>query len=207
MMMIKRYMLSLLLLPFFSEGQDSAAIIKLMSAYQSQQKFNGTVLVAKGGKILLAKGFGSRSNGLPNTPNTIFQIGSVTKQMTAEVILLLQREGKLNVHDNLTRYVPGFPHGDSITIENLLTHTSGIYNYTNDAEFMATEATKPATHDKLLALFEHKPLEFAPGTSWSYSNSNYILLGLIIEQVSGMSYEKAMRKYIFYTPEDESVGL
>jgi CubicO group peptidase (beta-lactamase class C family) len=197
MMSIARYLFIILLLPFFGAGQDSTAIIQLVNAYQSQQKFNGTVLVAKGGKIILAKGFGIRSNGLPNTVNTIFQIGSVTKQMTAEVILLLQKEGKLSVHDNLTRYVPGFAHGDSITIENLLTHTSGIFNYTNDSRFMATEATKPITRERLLSLFEHKPLEFAPGSSWSYSNSNYILLGLIIEQVSGLTYEQAMRKYIF----------
>ena len=103
----------------------------------------------------------------------------------------------MSVSDKLSKYFPNFPKGDSITIQQLLTHTSGIYNYTNDQNFMANEIAKPATREKMMALFENKPLDFSPGTSWNYSNSGYSLLGYIIEAVTKKPYEQAVRRYIF----------
>jgi CubicO group peptidase (beta-lactamase class C family) len=171
----------------------------LMTAYAQQYKFNGSVLVAQHGKVILEKGYGFKDakDGTLNDANTIYQIGSITKQFTATVILKLQEQQKLNVKDKLSKYFPGYAKGDSITIENLLTHTSGIYNYTNDGRFMNNSATKPSTQEKMLALFKDKPLDFSPGTRWSYSNSGYTLLGYIIEKVAGLPYEKAVRNYIF----------
>ena len=110
----------------------------LINAYAKLYKFNGSALVAKNGVILLNKGYGYRNaaNKVANNEQTIFQLGSITKQFTSAVILKLQEEKKLSVSDKLSKYFPGYPKGDSITIEHLLTHTSGIYNYTNDGDFM-----------------------------------------------------------------------
>jgi len=171
----------------------------LIDAYAKLYKFNGSALVAKNGVILLNKGYGYRNatDKVANNEQTIFQLGSVTKQFTSAVILKLQEEKKLSVSDKLSKYFPGYPKGDSITIEQLLTHTSGIYNYTNDGKFMANEVTKPANREMMMALFKDKPLDFSPGTRWSYSNSGYSLLGYIIEAVTKKPYEQAVRKYIF----------
>jgi len=180
----------------FAQGDKLDALIE---AYAKLYKFNGSALVAKNGNILLNKGYGYRNatDKVANNEQTIFQLGSVTKQFTSAVILKLQEEKKLSVSDKLSKYFPGYPKGDSITIEQLLTHTSGIYNYTNDGKFMANEVTKSANREMMMALFKDKPLDFSPGSSWSYSNSGYSLLGYIIEAVTKKPYEQAVRKYIF----------
>src|SRR6476646_8120214 len=137
----------------------------LLSTYAKLNKFNGSALVAKNGVILLNKGYGYRDaeSKTPNDEETIFQLGSITKQFTSAVILKLQEEKKLSVSDKLSKYFPGYPKGDSITLRQLLTHTSGVFNYTNDGEFMKNEMTKPATREKMLALFKDKLLDFSPG--------------------------------------------
>ncbi len=179
--------------------QEVNKLDTLISAYAKLYKFNGSALVAKNGTILLNKGYGYRNaaDKVLNNEQTIFQLGSITKQFTSAVILKLQEEKKLTVSDKLSKYFPNYPKGDSITIEQLLTHTSGIYNYTNDENFMANEITKPATREKMMALFKDKPLDFSPGTGWNYSNSGYSLLGYIIEAVTKKPYDQAVRKYIF----------
>ncbi len=180
--------------------QDAGSKIDtLISAYAKLYRFNGAALVAKNGTILLNKGYGYRNadDKVLNDDKTIFQLGSITKQFTAAVILQLQKQKKLALSDKLSKYFPGYPKGGSITIQQLLTHTSGIYNYTNDEKFMENEITKPATREKMMALFQDKPLDFSPGTAWSYSNSGYSLLGYIIEAVTKKPYEEAVRKYIF----------
>ena len=191
-------LLSLLWIGYFSFAQGDK-LDTLMSAYAKLHKFNGAALVAKNGVIRLNKGYGYRNaeNKVANNEQTIFQLGSVTKQFTSAVILKLQEEKKLSVSDKLSKYFPGYPKGDSITIEHLLTHTSGIYNYTNDANFMSNEVTKSASREKIMALFKDKPLDFSPGTGWNYSNSGYSLLGYIIEAVTKKPYYQAVRKYIF----------
>ena len=176
----------------------------LLSAYAKQKIFNGSVLVAKNGNIILEKGYGVQNikDNLPNTARTIYQIGSITKQFTSAVILQLVSKNKMGLQDKLSKYFPDYPMGDSITIEHLLTHTSGIYNYTNDGEFMKTRSEQPIPRDNLLWLFENKPLNFSPGTKYDYSNSGYILLGMIIEKVTGKSYFQVVRQNIF-----ESLGM
>jgi CubicO group peptidase (beta-lactamase class C family) len=180
--------------------QDAVSKLdSLISAYSKLYRFNGSALVAKNDTILLNKGYGYRNaaDKVLNDEHTIFQLGSITKQFTSAVILKLQEEKKLSVSDKLSKYFPGYPKGDSVTIQQLLTHTSGIYNYTNDQNFMANEITKSATREKMMALFKDKPFDFSPGTSWSYSNSGYSLLGYIIEEVTKKPYEQAVRRYIF----------
>jgi CubicO group peptidase (beta-lactamase class C family) len=199
--MIKNTILLVLLgCSLISRSQDlTARLDTLLQAYTSLYKFNGTVLVAKNGTLLLDKGYGYRNvaAGTPHDKNSIFQIGSVTKQFTMTIILTLQSAGKLNIQDPISKYFPQYPHGDSITIEQLLSHTSGIYNYTNDRAFMQNEVSKPSNRDKMIALFKDKPLDFAPGTKYQYSNSGYLLLGYIIESVTKKSYEQVVREYIF----------
>jgi CubicO group peptidase (beta-lactamase class C family) len=176
-----------------------ARLDSIVNAYTAMHKFNGSVLVMQKGTVLLNKGYGYRNvaDKIQNDEKTIYQLGSITKQFTAAIILKLQQEKKLDVQDKLSKYFPAYPKGDSITIEQLLTHTSGIYNYTNDADFMANEVTNPTSREKIMALFKDKPLDFSPGTGWSYSNSGYSLLGYIIEIASKKPYEEVVRKYIF----------
>jgi CubicO group peptidase (beta-lactamase class C family) len=193
-------LVAILCLAVYSQSQEMAAKIDaIVSAYSGLYKFNGSVLVAKNGQVLISKGYGLRdaATKTPNDEQTIFQLGSITKQFTTAIILKLQEEKKLSIQDKLSKYFPGYPKGDSITIENLMTHTSGIFNYTNDENFMNNEVAKPASREKIMALFKDKPLDFSPGTGWNYSNSGYSLLGYIIEIVTKKPYEQAVRRYIF----------
>ncbi len=171
---------------------------ELMKAYYDQGKFNGSVLVATANEIVFQKGYGYKNAALkqPNDPNTIFQVGSVTKQFTSTIILQLQEEKKLSVQDKISKYFPNFPRGNDITIEHLVSHTSGIYSYTNDGEFMQKQVSIPHSRDQMMDLFKDKPLNFEPGTKWSYSNSGYSMLGYIIEKVTGKPYEQVVREWI-----------
>lgn len=181
-------------------AQDvSTRLDSLLTAYTKQKKFNGTIIIGQKGNVLLEKGYGYKNVKSKEMldKGAIFQIGSITKQFTAALILKLQEQKKLSVHDKIIKYFPGYPKGDSITIENLLTHTSGIPNYTDDENFMENETSKPHSRQQMIALFRDKPLDFSPGTKWSYSNSAYSLLGYIIEDVTRKSYEKNVHEYIF----------
>ncbi len=197
-----------LLLPAIAQ-EPAAKIDSLVGAYSRLHKFNGTVLVAKQGSVLLNKGYGYKNVAAktPNDDKSIFQLGSITKQFTAAVILKLQEEKKLSVADPISKYFPGFPKGDSIRIEHLLSHTSGIFNYTNDRSFMEKEVSNPKTREQMIALFKDKPLDFSPGSSWNYSNSAYSLLGYIIESVTTMPYEQAVRQYLFNPAQMTSSGF
>lgn len=191
---------SVLCLVFIAGGQDTGSKIdSLITAYARSNQFNGSALVSQKGTILINKGYGYRNAAgkIPNDAQSIFQLGSITKQFTAAVILKLQEEKKLSVSDKLSKFFPDYPKGDSITIEQLLTHTSGIYSYTDDDNFMSTEVAKPHSREQMMALFKDKPLDFSPGSGWNYSNSGYSLLGYIIEAVTKTPYETAVRKYIF----------
>lgn len=185
----------------YAYTQDSTAqkLDELMQAYYDQGKFSGSVLVARQGKILLDKGYGYRNykDSSLHDPHTVFQIASVTKQFTSTMVLKLVELKKLALTDKVSRFYPGYPHGDSITIEHLLSHTSGIWDYTRDGNARNPPAGRSLSVAETVKFFKDKPLDFSPGTNWSYSNSGYYLLGAIIQQVTGMTYEQAIRKYIF----------
>ncbi len=176
-----------------------AKLDTLMDAYAKALGFNGTVFAATKGAVIFEKGYGYRNKNTNarNDTNTIFQIGSITKQFTSAIILQLQEQNKLSLQDSLTKYIPDYPNGNKITIEHLLTHTSGVYNYTNDVSFMVNETTHPINRDSLINRFKYKPLDFQPGEKFNYSNSGYILLGYIIEKVTGQSYFQVVRQRIF----------
>lgn len=158
--------------------------------------FSGSVLIAEKGQVLLSRGYGlaDREQKIPNSPQTRFLLGSVTKQFTAMAILILQSQGKLNVQDPICRYIEDCPGAwEDITIHHLLTHTSGMIVMPGDNSYPET----PITPRELLERFEDAPLDFQPGERISYSNCGYWVLGTIIEQVSGQSYEAFVQQWIF----------
>lgn len=182
----------------FSQAQDkSKQIDEVAARYTSFNKFNGSLLVAEKGKILLQKGYGYRdvSKQLPNDPQTIFLIGSITKEFTAAVVLKLVEQKKLALTDRLSKYYPDFPKGDSITIQNLLTHTSGIFN--PDGKDTWEQSSQTTNEQQVLDFLKSKPLDFKPGEKFSYSNSGYKLLGYIIQKTTGDSYENVVSKMVF----------
>lgn len=172
---------------------------RIVQSYVADHKFMGTALVARGDQVLLSKGYGSANLewDVPNTPNTKFRLGSVTKQFTAASILLLEERGKLSVNDPVKKFMPDAPAAwDKVTIFHLLTHTSGVADFTNFPDYPKIEPFA-TTAAKLVALFRDKPLDFEPGTEWRYDNSGYVLLTYVIEQITGDSYEKFARENIF----------
>ncbi len=166
---------------------------------RAKRGFSGSVLVARDGAPLLRRGYGmaNAEHDVPNTPETRFRIGSLTKQFTAAAILILQEQGKLDVHRAIKTYLSDCPEAwDAITVHHLLTHTSGIPDY---ARLPGRERRirEPTTPDALIALFRDRPLEFKPGERFAYSNSGYALLGRIIERVSGKAYAEFLSEQIF----------
>ena len=158
----------------------------------------GTVLVARGGRILFRQSYGMANYELrvPNSSNTRYHIASVSKPFTAAAILQLQEKGRLSVSDPVSKYLPDFPNGDRITLDHLLTHSSGIPDI-NGIEGIDTFERSPHTLEQVIAKFTGLPLEFAPGSRQRYSNSNYNLLAVILEKVSGESYEEYLQHHIF----------
>jgi len=191
--------LFLLAFPFAVFAQQKAP--QLMDDYMNAEfnikEFNGSVLVVQKGNTIFQKSFGmaDREWSIPNNNQTKYRIGSVTKQFTAACILQLQEKGKLQLEDKLSKYLPDYPKGDSVTIHMLLNHTSGIKNYTDIPEFWP-KAIQPLSHDAMITLFKNKPYDFSPGTQWNYSNSGYYLLGVIVEKVSGKKFTDYLQQEV-----------
>lgn len=167
-----------------------------------QDQFSGTLLVAKGGQPVLLKAYGlaNKVQHLPNRPDTIYALGSVTKSFTAVAIMQLVERGKLALQDHLGKYLSGFSSvvANTVIIEQLLTHTSGMGNYQMvDQSEQLSWSTAAQTMTGLLDIIRQQPLLFAPGTRYSYSNSGYATLGEIVQQVSGQSYYDYMRQHVF----------
>ena len=153
------------------------------------------VLVSRDGEVLFGKGYGLADvgNRVPVTPDTKFRIGSVSKQFTAAAILKLQEQGKLSVTDTLSTFLPNYPRGDEVTLHHLLTHTSGIHNYTTKADFLDL-ATVPVTPEDQIDYFKDDPYDFDPGEEWVYSNSGYYLLAYVVQVVSEQSFGDFLRE-------------
>ena len=177
----------------------SAEFDKLLSAQFKPGETGCAALVAINGQIIYKKAFGMANLELnvPMQPDMVFRIGSITKQFTAIAILQLMEQGKLSLQDDITKFIPDYPtQAYKITVENLLTHTSGIKSYTNVPEFMKymKDDFKP---EEVIDKFKNLPMEFAPGTKWNYNNSGFFLLGYIIEKVSGMKYRDYIEQNLF----------
>lgn len=184
----------------FLHAQDlNSKIDQLLSAQFPADGPGCTAIVAKGDQVLYRKAFGMAHLELdvPMKPEHVFRIGSITKQFTGAAILKLEEAGKLSVQDDITKYLPDYPtQGHKITIEHLLTHTSGIRSYTDMPEFGDVMRTDQSPED-FIAFFKDQPMDFAPGEKWQYNNSGYFLLGVIIEKVSGMPYDKYIEETFF----------
>lgn len=169
-----------------------------LSAQERVHGFSGAVLLVRDGQTLLRTAIGpaNREWNAANTPETKFRIGSLTKQFTATAVLLLEAAGKLQVADPLGKHLPDTPPAwADVTLHHLLTHTSGIPNFTEDPQF-SRRMHEPASPAELIGRFREKPLEFPPGSGFRYSNSGYILLGAVIERASGLSYDQYLRRNI-----------
>jgi CubicO group peptidase (beta-lactamase class C family) len=178
---------------------DNQRMMQVVQNYVDNKSFMGDVLIAEGDRIVLkaAYGYADMDWSIPNTIDTKFRIGSLTKQFTAASILLLQERGRLSVNEPIKTYLPDVPDAWSkVTVDNLLTHTSGIPNFTGAPGFNAYER-QSHNPEESVALVRGKPLDFEPGTKFYYSNTNYVLLGEIIEHVSGMPYASFLRQNIF----------
>jgi CubicO group peptidase (beta-lactamase class C family) len=156
------------------------------------------VLIARDGKILLEKSYGLAriETAIPISSDTRFRIGSITKEFTAAAILKLAEQGKLNVNDPIAKYIPDWPKGHEVTLRLLLNHSSGIHNFTAKPGFQ-DNVTNAITLDSLITSFKNDPYEFAPGDKFRYCNSGYVLLGFIIQKVSGQPYDAFLRKTFF----------
>ena len=178
---------------------DHEAIGTYLSDLDSRHAITASVLVARDGNLLVKRGYGLADEDLrlPNTPRTRFRIGSITKQFTAAAVLLLKERGKLAVQDRVCAYFAPCPEAWSqVKLEHLLTHTSGIPSYTAFSDFPSVLGT-PVSVDDLIARFSSMPLLFTPGSQWSYSNSGYVVLGALIERLSGRTYADFLQDNIF----------
>jgi ABC-type multidrug transport system ATPase subunit/CubicO group peptidase (beta-lactamase class C family) len=194
-----RVFLCLLFLSTTGFAQDLYRIDKLIQSYASKNEFMGSVLIARGDRVLFSKGFGyaDRERRIPDIPTTRYQIGSITKQFTAAAVLMLEEQGKLKITDRVYAHLPEAPAAwNDVRIFHLLTQTSGIPEILGFPELQ--RAIKlPHTPEQLVTMLSGKSPEFAPGQRMKYSNSGYVLLGYIIERASGETYEQFLQKHIF----------
>jgi len=183
-----------------AQNKNTAEFDKILSSQFKADEPGCAALVMEKGKVIYRKGIGKADLELnvDIQPDMIFRIGSITKQFTAVAILQLEEQGKLSLQDEITKFIPGYPtHGYKITVENLLTHTSGIKDYTRMKEWAGEMQRKDMTPKEIVDFFKDQPMDFEPGTKYAYDNSGYILLGCIIEKVSGDTYARYLEKNIF----------
>ncbi len=199
--MLKRLLLVLILLvPAFCADTKTAKLDALIARYHELGLFNGSALIAENGQPILRKGYGEANMEwhIPNAPDTRFRLGSITKQFTSALALQLVERGQLDLNAPLGRYLTDYPKstGDRITIHQLLNHTSGIPGYTELPEFGRT-AREPKSPTEFMKIFSGLQLLFEPGTKYSYNNSGYFLLGVILEKITGKTYEQLLDERIY----------
>jgi CubicO group peptidase (beta-lactamase class C family) len=192
-----------------SNETKAEKIDELVSTYSDYGEFNGSVLVATEGEVIFKKGFGFANMewDIPNETDTKFRLASVTKQFTAMLILQLASENKLKLHEPIATYLPDYPkkNGKRITVHHLLTHTSGtprIADFVREKD-IERDNYKPSD---LLKIFSEGALDFTPGERFAYSNEGYIILGAIIEEITGLSYEKVLQNRILTPLEMVNTG-
>lgn len=188
--------------PQASSSQEKAAAMEaLLTRYYEYGLFNGAVLVAEQGRVIYENGFGMANFewNIPNEPGTKFRLASITKQFTAAIVLQLIEEGKLRLGGHISDYLPEYPKetGSRITLHQLLVHTSGIPDYTQLPHFVPQVSQRPHTPEALLGEFRTLDLEFEPGSRFRYNNSDYVILGAVIERVTKKPYEKVVEERIF----------
>lgn len=199
---LKSTVLSVLCAFFLNTIEAQSLESKIDKILSNQFKSNEpgvSALVAKNGKVIYRKAFGKANLELnvDMTSENVFEVGSITKQFTSVAILMLLEEGKLNLEDDITKFIPDYPtKGKKITVHHLLTHTSGIKSYTSMSTF-GKVMTIDQSPLKFINFFKNEPMDFNPGEKYKYNNSGYFILGYIIEKVSGVSYPKFIKERIF----------
>ncbi|KFM98474.1 class A beta-lactamase-related serine hydrolase [Bacillus clarus] len=179
-----------------------ASISQKLDQYLKDKEFNGTVLVADKDHVILNKGYGYADvqNKIENTPQTKYRIGSITKTVVATSILQLQEQGKLNIHDNVNKYIPSFPVNKNITLYHLLTHTSGLPEH-------AKGNVNAASRLQLINWIGRQNVEFPAGTGWRYTDYNYMVLAYIIESISKKPLGDYIKENIFAKAEMHESGM
>lgn len=202
---MKKTLLTTLLLIGFtlttahSEPFNKAKLDSLFDVLAAKNKAMGSIAISKNGNILYSRAIGykqiSDKEKQPSNTATKYRIGSITKMFTATMIFQLIDEEKIKLTTPIATYFPKLPNAGKITIGNLLNHRSGLHNFTNDEDYM-TWMTSPKTHDEMVDIISKKPVDFEPNEKASYSNSNYVLLGYVIENITKQTYSKALQERI-----------
>lgn len=186
--------------PVLARSEEAAIEAAARQEVSSGAAAGIAVAILRNEKLVFAKGFG-RSNieqGRSVDAKTVFRIGSLTKQFTAAGVLLLAEQGKLKIDDRLSSYLPDFPRANEVTLRDLLNHTSGIHNFTDGPIIDRISTSGASVHQLMDEIAHQSPVyDFDPGTGWWYSNSNYAILGAVIEKVSGVSWPSFMKAEIF----------
>jgi CubicO group peptidase (beta-lactamase class C family) len=206
-MIIKKLITGLILLFFFNSTLDAQIHTKryekkmdslILTEFGNKNEPGAVFMVTRHGKNIYRKAFGKANLELDvnMTPENVFQIGSMTKQFTAIAVLMLEQQGKLNVSDPVSKYIKDYPNGDKITIHHLLTHTSGIKDFTK-IKTLPTIAQKEVKPETMVDFFKNEPVDSVPGERFDYNNSGYVVLGYLIELISGDTYENFIKKNIF----------
>ena len=190
-----------------ARAQDTRALVRYVdsvatAAVAEHSTAGVSIAVVKNGRTVLAKGYGfaDLENDVPATVETVYRIGSITKQFTSAAIMRLMEQGKLSLDDTLQKFFPDFPtQGNRVTVRHLLNHTSGIRSYTSLGPKWARVVRLDLAADSMVALFANEPFDFKPGDAYRYNNSGYFLLGMIIEKLSGKRYAQYLQDE-FFTP-------
>src|SRR5690606_24056848 len=176
---------------------NKAQLDTFFDTLEKNQKFNGSVALSENGKIIYERslGFADFETKTQNNADTKFRIGSISKTFTAALILKAEEEGKLNLEQKIDLYFPTIKNANKITIENLLNHRSGIHSFTDDSSYLEWN-TQPKTKEELIALISNYNADFEPDSKADYSNSNYVLLSFILEEIYGKSYAEILNEKI-----------
>ncbi|TKC12059.1 beta-lactamase family protein [Pedobacter polaris] len=187
----------------YAQNSEAKTDSLISSVFKDKDGPGAVFLISKNGKQIYRKAFGKANLELDvaMSPKNVFQLGSMTKQFTAIAILMLEEQEKLDLKDPISKYIPDYPSGNKITIHHLLTHTSGIKDFTKMKSIQQI-AQKDLSPKELIDFFKNEPADFAPGEKFDYNNSGYIVLGYILELISGETYENYIKKNIF-----EKIGM
>lgn len=193
-------LLALLALPAFAQPISTAELAQIdqavAKALADTSVPSASIAIVRDGKIVLAKAYGTANDGLPARPDLPYQIASNSKQFTAMALLLLEDEGRLSLDDRVSKYLPGISGGERITLRQLLNHTSGLQDYwPQDYSFEAM--SRPTSPQGIADRWAKKPLDFQPGEQWQYSNTGYVVAGMIAEKVSGERLMAYLKRRIF----------
>lgn len=193
-------LLALLALPAFAQPLSPAELAQIdqavAKALADTSVPSASIAIVRDGKIVLAKAYGTANDGLPARPDLPYQIASNSKQFTAMALLLLEDEGRLSLDDRVSKYLPGISGGERITLRQLLNHTSGLQDYwPQDYSFEAM--SRPTSPQGIVDRWAKKPLDFQPGEQWQYSNTGYVVAGMIAEKVSGERLMAYLKRRIF----------